>query len=91
MLAIVLAVVMIALVLVGAVRITYQRRHRDADVEPREVPSGPAIGYVPGYMPGIQQKAERREEVATELVEPPHRRDAAVDLDSNTVRVRRSS
>lgn len=90
MLAIVLAVVIVALVVVGAVRIAYQRRHRDADVESREVPGGPAIGYVPGYMPGVQQKAERREEAATELVEPPDRRDAPVDLESNTVRVRRS-
>ncbi|MEJ2870631.1 hypothetical protein WCD74_22910 [Actinomycetospora sp. OC33-EN08] len=91
MLGIVLAVVIFALVFVGAVRIAYQRRHRDADVEAREVSGGTPIGYLPGYMPGIQQRAERREEAATELVEPPLARDAAVDLDANTLHVRRSS
>ncbi|MDL5156673.1 hypothetical protein [Actinomycetospora termitidis] len=90
MLGIVLAVVIFALVFVGAVRIAYQRRHREDGVEAREVSGGTPIGYLPGYMPGIQQRGPRRDEAATELVEPPHHRDAAVDLDANTARVRRS-
>ena len=50
-----------------------------------------AVGYVPGYMPGIRQKTEQHEDTATELVDPPHEEDAMVDLDANTVHLRRSS
>lgn len=89
MLAIVLAVVAVVLVLIGAVRLAHRRRHPDADVEVREASAGTPLGHVPGYMPGMSPKAERRDEPATELVEPPHRREAGVDLDANTVRVRR--
>ena len=40
-------------------------------------------------MPGIRQKAELREDASTQLVEPPHGRDALVDLDANTIHVQR--
>lgn len=89
MLAITLVIIVVGLLIVAVLASwragrTGSRRNGYAPGE------GGAVGYVPGYMPGIRQKTEQHEDTATELVDPPHERDAAVDLDSNTVHLRRS-
>ncbi|MCD2196647.1 hypothetical protein LQ327_25055 [Actinomycetospora endophytica] len=89
MLAITLGVVVVALV-VGALAVRRRRDGRDApNSSTYELVDSGAVGFVPGYMPGVRQKAEHYEDAATELVEPPHDRDARIDLEDNTVHVRR--
>ncbi|HEY2224948.1 hypothetical protein [Actinomycetospora sp.] len=90
MIAIILGVVIAVLVVVAAVRSTYRRRDPDAAGPGADgLGAGSSLGQVPGYMPGMRQKQERYDEASSALVEPPQPRDAAVDLDANTVRVTR--
>jgi hypothetical protein len=91
-LAITLGVVMVGLVIVGGIAVARRRVDRNApDLTIYEPADGSAVGSVPGYMPGIRQKAEQHDDTATELVEPPRERSVGVDLESHAVRVRRRS
>jgi hypothetical protein len=87
----ILGVLVVALAVGG---LAFGRRRGDrptptSTLSASEPVEGGTVGSVPGYMPGIRQKAELREDASTELVEPPHDRDALVDLDANTIHVQR--
>lgn len=81
----------LAVLVVGTVVLLRLRRDRvPPDVTTYEPAGGGAVGQVPGYMPGMPRRIERRDQVGTAVV-APRREQSSVDLDANVVRVQREA